>query len=268
MINGYEIIDAHCHIYPEKIAERAIHGTDTFYGIVSKRKGTAIDLIDEKDKSGVDKFVVQSVATTPKQVKSINEFVASEVALYGDFMVGLGTLHQDSTDMEGDVLHILELGLKGVKLHPDIQNFKIDQEKYFPIYSLCEKYNLPILMHTGDYRYDNSNPNRVVPILETFKNLTLIGAHFGGWSMYDEASRKLSKYENFYVDCSSAFYALDKTDAKTIINRYGTDKVLFGTDYPMWEAKDELEYFFSLGYKESENRRMLSENVRKILKIN
>ena len=267
MINGYEIIDAHCHIYPEKIAEKAIHGTDTFYDIVSKRKGTAKDLIDEKHLSGVDKFVVQSVATTPRQVKSINEFVAGEVARYSEFLVGLGTLHQDSPDMEGDVLHILELGLKGVKLHPDIQNFKVDEERYFPIYELCEKYGLPILMHTGDYRYDNSNPNRVIPIVETFKNLTFIGAHFGGWSIFDEASKKLCKYDNFFVDCSSAFYALDKQSAKTIINRYGTDKVLFGTDYPMWEAKEELEYFFSLGYGEADNRKMLSENVKRVLKF-
>ncbi len=267
MINGYEIIDAHCHIYPEKIADKAVHGTDTFYGITSKRKGTAQDLIDEMHLSSVDKFVVQSVATTPHQVKSINEFVAKEVELHREFLIGLGTLHQDSQTMKEDVSHLLELGLKGVKLHPDIQNFKIDEERYFEIYELCEKHNLPILMHTGDYRYDNSNPNRVIPILETFKNLTLIGAHFGGWSMYDEASKKLSKYENFYVDCSSAFYSLDKADAKKIINRYGTDKVLFGTDYPMWDAVDELEYFFSLGFSEEDNKKMLSQNVKKVLKI-
>ena len=267
MINGYEIIDAHCHIYPEKIAERAVHGTDTFYNIVSKRKGTAKDLIDEKESSKVDKFVVQSVATTPHQVKSINEFVAKEVALFGDFLIGLGTLHQNSEDMEGDVLHLLELGLKGVKLHPDIQNFKIDEEKYFPIYELCQKYKLPILMHTGDYRYDNSNPNRVIPVLETFKDLTLIGAHFGGWSMYDEASKKLCKYDNFFVDCSSSFYALDKADAKKIISRYGTDKVLFGSDYPMWDASEELEYFFSLGFSKEDNDKMLSKNIKKLLAI-
>lgn len=267
MINGYEIIDAHCHIYPEKIADRAVHGTDTFYNIVSKRKGTAKDLIDEMHSSKVDKFIVQSVATTPHQVKSINEFVTREVELYSDFLIGLGTLHQDSQTMEEDVLHLLELGLKGVKLHPDIQNFKIDEERYFPIYELCEKYSLPILMHTGDYRYDNSNPNRVIPILETFKNLTLVGAHFGGWSMYDEASKQLCKYDNFFVDCSSAFYALDKSDAKTIINRYGADKVLFGTDYPMWEASEELEYFFSLGFSEEDNKKMLSENAKRVFKF-
>ena len=65
MINGYEIIDAHCHIYPEKIADRAVKGNDAFYNIHSKYKGTAKDLIEQKELSGVDKYVVQSVATTP-----------------------------------------------------------------------------------------------------------------------------------------------------------------------------------------------------------
>ena len=268
MINGYEIIDAHCHIYPEKIAEKAIHGTDTFYDIVSKRKGTAKDLIDEKHLSGVDKFVVQSVATTPRQVKSINEFVAGEVARYSEFLVGLGTLHQDSPDMEGDILHILELGLKGVKLHPDIQNFKVDEERYFPIYELCEKYGLPILMHTGDYRYDNSNPNRVIPIVETFKNLTFIGAHFGGWSIWEEATKQLSGYKNFYVDCSSSLYAISPEKARELIMAYGTDRVLFGTDYPMWNPEDEIERFLSIDLTEEQREDIFYNNAAKLFGIN
>lgn len=267
MVNGYEIIDAHCHIYPDKIAERAVHGTDTFYDIVSKHKGTFKDLIGQKESSGIDKFVVQSVATTPRQVKSINEFIAKEIDLYGDFLIGLGTLHQNSETMEEDVLHLKELGLKGVKLHPDIQNFKIDEERYFPIYELCEKHDLPILMHTGDFRYDNSNPNRLIPLLETFKKLKIIGAHFGGWSIYEDASKKLYKYKNLYVDCSSAFYKLDKKTAKEIICRYGVDKVLFGSDYPMWDAGEELSYFFSLNFSEEENRKILSQNLKTLLKL-
>lgn len=267
MVNGYEIIDAHCHIYPEKIAYKAVKGTDNFYGITSQCKGTAEDLIERKALSGVDKFIVQSVATTPHQVKSINEFVASEARLYSDFIVGLGTLHPESQTMKEDVLHLIELGLKGVKLHPDIQNFQIDKEKYFHIYELCSQYGLPILMHTGDYRYDNCNPNRLIPVLETFKDLTVIGAHFGGWSIFDEASLKLSKYDNLYVDSSSSFYTLTKDEVKTIISRYGADKVLFATDYPMWSAEPELEYFFSLGYSKEVNEKILSKNVKKLFNI-
>jgi predicted TIM-barrel fold metal-dependent hydrolase len=267
MVNGFEVIDAHCHIYPEKIAEKAVRGTDKFYDIVSKFKGTASELIEQKAFNGVDKFVVQSVATTPHQVKSINEFVSSEVSKHSDFLIGLGTLHQDSETTSSDVEHLVELGLRGVKLHPDIQNFKIDEEKYFHIYEILQEKKLPLLLHTGDYRYDNSNPNRLIPVLETFKDLVIIGAHFGGWSIYETASKHLNKYDNLFVDCSSAFYSLEKEQAKNIINRYGVDKVLFGTDYPMWDAKVELEYLFSLGLQKDELEKILSKNVKKLLNI-
>ena len=56
--------------------------------------------------------------------------------------------------------NLLSLGLLVVKLHPDIQAFKIDDYRCLKIYELCEEKGLPILMHTGDNRYDYSNPNR------------------------------------------------------------------------------------------------------------
>lgn len=267
MVNGYEIIDAHCHIYPDKIARRAVNGTDKFYDIVSKHQGTFQDLVSQKESSGIDKFLVQSVATTPHQVKSINEFISKEIDLYGDFLIGFGTLHQDSETMEDDVLHLLDLNLKGVKLHPDIQNFKIDEKKYFIIYELLEKYNLPLLMHTGDYRYDNSNPNRLIPVLKNFPSLKIIGAHFGGWSMCEKACEQLCEFDNLFVDCSSSFYSLDKETAKKIIRTYGADKVLFGSDYPMWDAGEELKYFFSLGLTSEENEKILSKNLKKLLNL-
>ena len=79
MRNGFRIVDAHCHIYPEKIVERAVAGTDTFYGTTAACRGTVADLMERGIAVGMDHFVVQSVATTPKQVRSINEFIASEV---------------------------------------------------------------------------------------------------------------------------------------------------------------------------------------------
>lgn len=128
MINGYYVIDTHCHIYPEKIAKKAVAATDSFYGAASFGEGTVKNLTSVCRESGVDHAIVQSVATSPHQVKSINEFIASEVQKSNGFLTGLGTLHPDSEDLEGDIRHIIELGLKGVKLHPDIQNFQIDTE--------------------------------------------------------------------------------------------------------------------------------------------
>ena len=267
MRDGFQIIDTHCHIYPEKIAAKAVAGTDTFYGTVAKCDGTAGSLLKINEECGIDHSLVQSVATTPKQVNSINNFIAETVASAGGRLTGLGTLHPDSEDQRADVQHLVDLGLKGVKLHPDIQRFKIDDYRCLKIYELCEEFGLPILMHTGDKRYDFSNTNRLIPILETYTNLTIIGAHMGGWSLWNEASLELAGTPNLYVDLSSSLYDLSPETAVELIHAYGSDKVLWGTDYPMWESASEMEYFNRLDLTDRERSQILYENAAKLLNI-
>ena len=265
--NKYYAIDAHCHIYPSKIALLAIHHTDEFYSEHSTEKGVAEHLIESGKNAGIDKFLVQSVATTKKQVRKINEFIKGEVEKSNGKLIGLGTIHPESEDMKGDILHLLDLGLKGIKIHPDIQETPVDNSGYKKAYEICESLNVPILMHTGDNRYDNSNPNRLVPILKEFKNLTVIGAHFGGWSIWEEAPKHYANFDNFYVDCSSSFHYLNDEQIIKIIKEYGANKVLFATDYPMWSAKTEIERLLSLGLSEQDYKLIFSENAKKVFNI-
>ncbi len=268
LAKDFKIIDAHCHIYPEKIAQKATDSTNRFYNISSSPfHGTTEELINQSNETAVYKMVVQSVATTEKQVSSINNFIKNEAAKYPEKFIPLGTLHPNSSDLQSDIEELISLGLKGVKLHPDIQNFKIDDYRCLKIYELCEKYDLPILMHTGDNRYDNSNPNRLFPIMDIYTNLIVIGAHLGGWSLWETASEKLFELPNLYVDTSSSFYAINHDTAKKIIDRYGVDKVVFGTDYPMWKQEDEINFLLSLGYSDDDLKKIFHDNILKILKI-
>lgn len=256
-------MDAHCHVYPAAIASRAVAGTDRFYDLHSVYDGTVEDLLAKGTAAGVDHFVVQSVATSPKQVRSINEFIATTVA--GDSrLTGLGTLHPDSPDLTADFRHIQELGLKGVKLHPDIQQFKIDDYRCLKIYELCEQAGMPILLHTGDSRYDYSNPNRLLPVMQIYTGLTVVGAHLAGWSVWEQACDKLGSLPNLYMDCSSCFAFMPRERAAEIIRYFGTDRVLFGTDYPMWPIGEELDILLSLGFTEGEYRRMLWDNAHDV----
>ena len=263
----YPIIDSHCHIYPEKIAAKAVAGIGKFYDMVLPNAGTAEDMVKKSKAAGITHAIVFSVATTVAQVKSINEFIACEVAKSNGFMTGLGTLHPDSTDIVGDIEHLQELGLRGVKLHPDIQGFKLDDYRCLKIYELCEKKGLPVLLHTGDFRYDFSNPNRVKPILETYTDLTVIGAHFGGWSVWEQAVEELHGYDNFYVDCSSSFYSLDRETVLKMIRKYTAQRVLFATDYPTWELQNEVDYFFSLDLTEEERELILYKNAVRLFNL-
>jgi len=266
MSEKYRIIDSHCHIYPDKIAQKASDATGRFYELPASLDGKISTLLEHGEKAGIEHFVVQSVATTPHQVSSINRFIAQAVSESGGRFTGLGTLHPDSADMEADVNEIISLGLKGVKLHPDIQGVKLDDPRMHKMYELCEG-RLPMLIHTGDCRYDNSNPNRLMPILDKYPNLTVIGAHFGGWSIWEEATKKLYGYKNFLVDCSSSLYAISAEKAKELIHAYGADRVLFGTDYPLWKPEVEIERFMKIDLTDAEREDILYNNTAKLFLI-
>lgn len=258
------IIDAHCHIYPDKIAERASRSIGKFYDIPMNLDGRVETLLQEGRKAGITHFLVHSVSTHPSQVRNINEFIASQVAQSGGCMTGFGTLHPDSATMEEDLEHLIELGLKGVKIHPDVQGFALDSEKSI---AMCDRLvdRLPVLVHTGDYRYSYSNPPQVARFLETLPSLTVIGAHFGGWSVWEEAAQTLAKYDNLLVDCSSSLYALSPSDAKELFYRYGPERVLFGTDFPMWLPSQELDRFAQVGLTAQEEHMVLYENAARLL---
>ena len=260
-------INAHCHIYPVNIAARAVSGIKDFYKLRMSLDGTTSGLIADGQKVGVVHYLVHSVATTPKQVRTINEFISSEVKAHPGLFTGFGTLHPESTDIEGDFNHLLELGLQGVKLHPDFQKFALDGERAFELGKVISKGGVPVLIHCGDHRYNYSNPLQTKKFLDSFPNLTVIGAHFGGWSVWKDAAATLAGSPNLYVDCSSSLSWLTPDEAAQIIRAYGADRVLWGTDYPMWESGSELELFHRIGLTTEEERLILYDNAAKLLGI-
>ena len=116
-----EIIDAHAHIYPDKIAEKATVTIGKFYDIpMEMPAGTPERLLEDGARAGVTGYVVHSVATTAHQVRSINEFIKREIDAHKEF-IGFMTLHQDLTEEQvaEEVDWCIKNGFKGVKLHPD-----------------------------------------------------------------------------------------------------------------------------------------------------
>ena len=261
------IINAHCHIYPEAIAERAVQGIGGFYGIELDLNGTTDDLIKDGSKIGVVHYLVHSVATKPSQVRTINSFIASEVQSHPGLFTGFGTLHPDSDDLEGDLEHLLSLGLKGVKIHPDCQGYSLDEKKAVRLGKLISDSGLPVLTHCGDYRFSRSNPDQLMYFLDSLPDLKVIGAHLGGWSVWDEVSEKIAGRYNIYVDCCSCFRFMEPEQAVALIRKFGADKVFWGTDYPAWGHEDEIELFEKLELTEAEREMILFKNAAEFLHI-
>ena len=253
--SSMRIIDSHCHVYPEAIAPKAVEAVNSFYEglpVSAHLDGTAKTLLKVSREHGIAKCVIHSVATKPSQVSHINRFIAGSARLSGKAFLGLGTLFPGGPDLERDFDELLSLKLQGVKLHPDLQQFHADDPKAMQVYEMCESAGLPVLLHTGDFRLDFSNPARVVNVVKRFPRLKVIGAHFGGWSVWDDAAALLPDFENFYVDTSSSFFWLEPARARQIIRRYGAERVMFGTDYPMWSCEPELVFLQRLQLEQAE----------------
>lgn len=270
-----KIIDAHVHIFPDKIAEAAVQATGHFYAETHNDqmhapanltgcRGTVADLLQEESEAGISRAVVFSTATTPHQVESINSFISRECAAHSEF-IGVGTMHIDYPDFEKEVHRIKELGLVGIKLHPDIQRFALDDDRLLPMYECMRDEHLFLVAHTGDYRYNYSGPHRMERLAKLFPEMKFIGAHFGGWSEWAEA-RECLVLPNVYVDTSSTLGFNGWDAARQGLRTFDPTHIFFGTDYPMWKPAAELERFLSLGVDEKLLPGILSENFENFLK--
>ena len=260
----YRIIDAHCHIYPQKIAAKAVTAIGAFYGIRMAEDGTADSLVKEGSSIGVEKYVVHSTATTVHQVRSINEYIYGEMQAHPEF-IGFMTLHNEmkDEDVESEVDLAISRGMKGVKLHPDFQKFNIDDAEN--LYRVTAG-RLPVLLHMGDRRYDFSSPERLRKMALKYPDQIFIGAHFGGYSVWDKVGC-LKDLPNVYFDTSSSLFALDKDRAADLIHEFGHERYFFGTDFPMWHHDEELRRFLALPLTEEEREDILFNNAAKLLGV-
>ncbi|MDR1900780.1 MAG: amidohydrolase [Treponema sp.] len=256
------VIDCHAHIYPEKIAAKAVVSIENFYTIPMQGRGTVSDLLERGKRGGIDQFIVFSAAAVPSQVASINNYIASVCAGHPEF-IGFGTLHADIENPAEEIERLISLGLKGIKLHPDMQKFNIDCDKMMDIYAMLEG-RLPIVFHTGDYRYPYSHPARLARVIDAFPRLITVAAHFGGWSVYDLA---LEYFQNrfCYMDVSSAIPFLGYRRAEELIGIYGAERFLFGSDYPMWDPEAELQQFHKLKLQDKDKELILYHNAQRLL---
>lgn len=262
-----EIIDAHAHIYPAKIAQKATDTIGVFYDIkMEMPAGTADKLIEDGSRVGISRYVVHSVATTAHQVRSINEFIKQEKETHPEF-IGFITLHQDLTEEEvkTEIDWAKENGFKGIKLHPDFQKFNIDDENAEKFYKLASN-RLPILLHMGDDRYEYSKPYKLVKMAKKYPDTTFIAAHFGGYRCWDDAVL-YKGLNNVYFDTCSSLPFITPQKAKEIIDMLGVDKFFFATDFPMWDAKNELERFNKIPLTDIEREMIFSANIKKLLKL-
>lgn len=260
------LIDFHTHAFPEAIAEKAIAKLSFVSGGLNPHtNGTTSGLKELMQKTKVDKAVVLNIATNAKQQKNVNDF-AAQLNSNPDFF-SFGSIFPDSPDALEELERIKALGLKGVKLHPDYQGFSVDDEKMKPIYKKISKLGLITIFHAGlDYGFPppyGGTPEKMVKALSWFES-PVVAAHWGGIDC-GEGVLDLLCGKDIYFDTSFGYGNMPKYYAEKILEKHGTDKILFGTDSPWHTADMEMRLLSTLDLSEEEKEKITHKNAEKLL---
>ena len=259
-----KFIDMHTHVYPDPIAVKAAQSIRNYYHLGDDMDGTISTLLERGSAAGVYHYLILPVAVKPEHVQNINNFIRQQVQQY-DCFTGFGTVHAGMDNILDEVVRIENMGLKGVKIHPDCQRFDIDDPRLFPMYESIQG-RLPMMMHLGDENFDHSHPARLRKVLDNFPKLEVCAAHFGGHTMYDTAMEYLTD-TNCILDISSTLMFLDKKTAERYVNHYGAERLAFGTDYPVWDPVREMDLFLALDLTEDQKERIAWKTASRFLNL-
>lgn len=261
------IIDIHTHCFPDELAPRAIPLLAQKAGIPAYTDGTIKALKRSMRDSGVDISVLQPVATKPSQTATINRWAAG---VQDQNIITFGTIHPDYPDWQEEIKWLASAGIKGVKFHPDYQDYYVDDPGVFPIYEELFKQGMIVLFHAGiDVGLPDPchcPPSRLKKVLDAFPGACIIAAHMGGYYYWDEVEEYLLG-RDIYFDTSYSITDLGPEATKRIIREHGVQKILFGSDSPWADQKSEISLIKSIGLNKTEIAMILGDNAKKLLRL-
>ena len=264
------VIDFHTHIFPDKIAAKTIEHLAQVGGIKAATDGTLSGLLSSMERCGVDMSVILPVATKPSQFESIQGFAKSINEQYQGKLLSFGGIHPDCEDYKKELDTIKNMGFKGIKIHPDYQGVMIDDIRFMRIIEYASELGLIILTHAGvDIGLPepvHCPPKKMRKVLDKIKPEKMVLAHLGGWSQWDEVFEYLAG-ENVFMDTAFIYNAISKEQFMNILEKHGSEKILFATDSPWSDMAKGIEWIKELSLPQGVEENILSGNAKRLLGI-
>jgi predicted TIM-barrel fold metal-dependent hydrolase len=248
-------IDVHTHAFHPKIADKVLAQLEDHYDIHPLGTGLVDDLIARLRTAGLDKAVVHTAATAPAQVVPANNWSIFLQRTHPE-LYAFGTLHPGFKDNWRELDRLEAEGIRGIKLHPDFQGFRLDDPALYPLLEALDG-RFSVMVHVGDRLPPELNPScpiKLAQIVRDFPNLTIVAAHMGGYLHWTWALEHLIG-KDVYIDTSSCLDFIDDTLLHAIFSRHPRERILFGSDYPLFDPGLELrklERRLKLGSKDLE----------------
>ncbi len=273
-------IDFHTHLIPNQYLKEMLQRKQEMFPekgappsdyLEINYSGSVKGLLASMARSGIRYSVVLPVARTPDKVESTNQWVKSIAKKYPQ-IIPFGTIHPDYPHKEKELDRLHQWGFKGVKVHLFYQS-----ENHHPRPSFVNKDFLLIprsLERSGiilvvdtyfpwDHGNDPETLEELISLSEMFPKLRVVAAHMG--SVMDWEAMVPFYGKDIFLDISFTLGILPNEVIESIIKTHGSDKILFGSDFPFRTPEREIERFMALKISEEDKIKILSKNAKHLL---
>ncbi|TVM36428.1 amidohydrolase family protein [Oceanidesulfovibrio marinus] len=260
--NGY--IDVHTHSFHPKIAHKVLKQLEGHYRIQPVGSGLLEDLLQVETAAGIGRMMVHSAATTPAQVIPANNWALELLKKDTGRIEPFGTVHPEFEKWESELDRLERAGIRGLKIHPDFQGFRLDDPQLFTILEAAAD-RFVFMIHVGDRLPPAENPScpyKLLAIHEALPQAKIIAAHLGGYLHWQWVLETILG-RNVYIDTSSSLSYIDQPTLEAIFERHPREYILFGSDWPLQEPKTEIGLLRSrLGLTDAEISEILANGSR------
>ena len=257
------IFDAHTHAFPDAIAGRAVEALSRKADIPSFHDGTFLGLTAYESRA--EGFLLLPIATKAAQTHTVNRWAVERA---GGKAKVFGSIHPLCDHWAEQLDFLRAHGVKGIKMHPEYQDFYVDDPALFPLYEGLFDRHMILYLHAGvDIGFPppvHGSPQRIARLCERFPAGRIIAAHMGGYLQYEQAKDCLLGRDNLWIDTSFAAQRMPKEQLRAFLRLQGK-RALFGTDAPWADFDEALNAVLHAGLEETELANLLYHNAMALL---
>jgi uncharacterized protein len=213
------------------------------------------------DQAGIDSAVIMTYTDLPGLNPAALEYIVEAAGRFPGRLVPFVRLNPNYTDqVPGLVRRAVELGVRGVKLHPTTTLAHPAGEATLALLRQCADLGLPALFHCGDDPY--TTPQALGLAAAAVPGCAVVLAHMGGYLHAEEAIGVAEACPNVYLETSAMPYP---ELIRTAVERVGADRVVFGSDGPGCNPALELAKVRDLGLPAADTDKIIGGNARRLL---
>ena len=279
------IIDFHTHVFSPQIKKNRSKYIDSdpcfaiLYSNKEAKLATADELIASMDEAGIDISVILNHGwATHELCVETNDYILESIARYPQRLIGFCAIQPYSSSAAiAEVERCAKGGIKGVgELRPDVQLLDLNDAAVMePFIEVIKKHKLILHTHASEpvgHQYPGKGgitPDILYPFIISYPDLTIVCAHWGGglpfYALMPEVEKAMS---NVFFDTAASPFLYRPQVYNQVIQLVGSDKILFGSDFPLMGQGRLLKEIGSLDLPQETTGLILSGNARRLLNIN